>query len=114
MNAAYHNAMRAEGASLVTHLGLVDETGTELTGGSPAYARLAVTWANGADGVINPNANLDFNVPASTTVAGWRGFSALTAGTDYGGANVTNEVYASQGTYRLLAASTAITHADPA
>lgn len=106
MNAAYLNALSSAGAALVTHFGLVDETGTELTGGS--YARIANTptataaaWA--------PSADLTFNVPAGI-VAGWRGYSASTAGTDYGGADLTQETYAAAGQYKLVAASTGVTH----
>jgi hypothetical protein len=114
MAAAYHNALRTAGKAAITHIGLVDETGTELTGGSPAYTRIAETWADGADGVMNLAANRVFNVPASTTVGGWRGYSQLASGgTNYGGKNLTNEVFAAQGTYTLLAASTSITHANP-
>jgi hypothetical protein len=110
MTAAYFNALRTEGKTLITHIGLVDETDTELTGGSPAYARKAVTWADGADGVMSPNADLDFDVPASTTVGGWRGYSASTAGTDYGGEDLTQEAFAGQGEYTLLASATSVTH----
>lgn len=112
MNATYLNALRTHAKSLITHIGLVDDGGTELAGGSPAYARIPVTWADGADGVMNPNADLTFNVPASTTVGGWRGYSAGTEGTDYGGEDLAQEVYTNQGTYKLLAASTGITHAN--
>lgn len=114
MNAAFLNALRDEGQALITHIGLVDDGGTELTGGSPAYARQAVTWTDDGDGVSRPNANLTFNVPASTTVGGWRGYSADSGGTDYGGSDLTQEVYANQGTYQLLAASTSITVQVPA
>lgn len=110
MNAAYYNAIRDHGQSLITHIGLVDDVGTELTGGSPAYARQAVTWTDDGDGVSRPSADLEFDVPAGDTVAEWRGYSASTAGTDYGGASLTNEAFAAQGTYTLLAASTSITH----
>jgi hypothetical protein len=113
MTEGYRNAIATHGGTLITHIGLVDETGTELTGGAPAYARKAVTWASASGGTIRPNANLEFDIPASTTVGGWRGFSALEAGTNYGGKALTNEVFASQGTYTLLAASTGINHADP-
>lgn len=109
MNAAFFNALRTAGKSAITHIGLVDETGTELTGGSPAYARQAVTWADGADGVMSPNANLTFNVPSGATVGGWRGYSASTSGTDYGGEDLTQETFNNQGTYTLLAALTSIT-----
>ena len=114
MLAAYHNALRDQGKTLITHIGLVNNVGTELSGGSPAYARLAVTWNNDGDGVMRPSANLEFNAPASSNVAGWRGFSALTVGTNYGGQALTQENFANQGTYTLLAASTSITHQNPA
>lgn len=113
MNVTYRNAIADHGGSLITHIALFDETGTELTGGSPAYARQAVTWTAAADGTIRPSADLTFDIPASTTVAEWRGFSALTAGTDYGGATLTNETFASQGEFVLLAASTGILHNLP-
>lgn len=109
MNATFYNALRTEAISLITHIGLVDAGGDEVTGGSPAYARQAVTWATDGDGVMRPNANLTFNIPASGQVAGWRGYSALTDGTNYGGPTLTTENFAGQGTYTLLAASTSIT-----
>ena len=72
----------------------------EVTGGSPAYARKAVAW-NAADaGNINLNGTAVFDVPASTTVA----YVGLwnTAGTAwYGSIDVTDEVFANQGTYTL-------------
>ena len=105
---AYLNATADHGASLITHLGLVDETGTELTGGT--YARQAVSWTSSAAGLVRPTADETFDVPAATTVGGWRGYSALTAGTNYGGADLTNEAYTDAGTYVLEAASTAIDH----
>lgn len=110
MNETYRNAIATHGASLVTHIGLLDETGTELTGGDPAYARQPVTWTTAADGVIRPDSDLVFNVPAGTTVASWSGFSALTAGTDYDGPSLTNETFANQGEYTLNAAGTGILH----
>lgn len=107
VNSAYLNAIAA--ANPITHIGLVDETGTELTGGSPAYARLPTDWTAASDGDVLLDANLTFDVPA-VTVGGWRGFSALTGGTAYGGKDLTNEVFAAQGEYTLLAASTGINH----
>lgn len=110
MNAAYLNFLRTSAKAQLTHVGLVDENGDELTGGSPAYARIAESWADGANGVMNLAANRTFNVPAGVTVGGWRAYSASSAGTDYGGEDLTEEAFASQGTYTLLAASTSITH----
>ena len=111
MNAAYRNAIRDHGKTLITHIGLIDDTDTELTDGSPAYARKAVTWADDGDGVMRPNANIEFDIPADTTVKGWRGYSALTDGTDYDGANfAATETFASQGTLTLLAATSGVLH----
>ena len=112
MNAAYRNAIRDHGKTLVTHIGLIDDTDTELTDGSPAYARKAVTWEDDGDGVMRPNANIEFDIPADTTVKGWRGYDQLEAGgTDYGGANfATTETFASQGTLTLIAATSGVLH----
>ena len=114
MTETYRNAIANHGGSLITHIGLVDNTGTELTGGSPAYARLAVTWTGASGGTIRPNADLTFNVPGGANVSGWRGFSALTGGTNYGGKGLTREDYVGQGQYKLLAAGTGILHSNPA
>lgn len=114
MSETYRNLTATYGGTLITHIGLVDDEGTELTGGDPAYARLAVTWTSASAGIIRPNADLTFNVPAATTVGGWRGYSASTGGTNYGGADLSQEAYTNQGTYKLLAASTGIKHENPA
>lgn len=76
-------------AALVTHLSLHDgdpgATGAnEVTGGSPAYAREAVTWGAAASREVDIASAVAFDVPASTTVY-WVGmWSALSAGTYYG------------------------------
>lgn len=110
MNATYYNLLRTTGKAAVTHVGLVDETGTELAGGSPAYARVAEAWVDDGDGVMRLAANRVFGIPAGKTVAGWRGYSALTGGTDYGGAVVTDVTFTEQGEYTLLASVTSVTH----
>jgi hypothetical protein len=67
----------------ITHLGLLDRTKTELTGGSPAYARKAITWNAAASGQkTGPNANLSFDAPPGA-VYFVSGHSALTAGTQH-------------------------------
>ena len=71
-----------------------------MSGGSPAYARKALTWNAAGSGTMDGDA-VTFDVPASTTVS-WVGFwDAATAGNFLGAANVTDEVFASQGTYEL-------------
>lgn len=106
MDANFHNALAAHGVGLITHIGLVNGAGTEISGGS--YARKAVTWS-GAAAVKSLSADLVFDIPAGATVAGWRAFTALTAGTNYGGAALTSATFINAGTYTLQAASTNIT-----
>ena len=69
--------------------------GTEVAGGSPAYARKALSWS-GSNGVITASAT--FDIPASTTVLGVGVHSAST-GNYQDGASVTSQAFASQGTY---------------
>lgn len=93
MNASYRNFVRDAGQAELTHIGLFDG-GVEISGGSPAYARQAVTWVDDGDGVSRPSADLTFDIPAGATVDEWRAFNAATGGTDYGGAALTAEAYA--------------------
>jgi hypothetical protein len=108
MNANYTDALRNTGKTLITHIGLYDAGGTELAGGG--YARLPVTWANDTGSAMRPSADLVFTTEAGDVVASWAGFSALTGGTAYGGAPVTQRTYSNPGTYTLLAASTSVAH----
>ena len=106
MNESYQNAIQNHGATLITYIGLVNGSGVELSGGS--YARKEVTWTAAAAGLIRPTANLVFDVPAGAVVAGWRGFTASTAGTNHGGAALTPATYTNAGTYTLTASLTGI------
>ena len=84
------------------HTGDPGTTGAnEISGGSPAYARKAITWNAASGGALDNNANPVFDVPASTTVAHVGLWSAATNGTFYGSFDVTDEVFAAQGTYTL-------------
>lgn len=112
MTEGYRNAIADAGGNLITHIGLVNSSGVELSGGS--YARKAVTWTSASGGTIRPNADLVFDVPSGATVAGWRGYSASTGGTNYGGQDLTPAEFEGQGQYRLLATSTGIKHETPA
>jgi hypothetical protein len=74
--------------------------GTEPSGGSPAYARKALTWTAGAsDGVVTASAT--FDVPAGATIVGAGVHTAVTAGTYLDGGAVTSQAFAAQGTYTL-------------
>ena len=99
MSGSYLDALASHGATLIKYIGLVDDAGDELSGGTPAYARKQVYWSSpsAGNGTIRPYADsglsqdLIFNVPAGTTVGGWRGYSAVTGGTDYGGEDLDEE-----------------------
>lgn len=80
--------------------------GTEPSGGSPAYARIAWSWGSPSGGVVTGTAT--FNIPAGTTLVGSGHHSAVTAGTYYDGAAVTSQAFASQGTYALTATDTEV------
>jgi hypothetical protein len=69
--------------------------GTELTGGSPAYARKPLTWGTGNSGT----ASATFDVASGSTVAGGECYTAVSAGTYLDGNTVTSQAFASQGTY---------------
>lgn len=91
---------------LATHIALhtaVPSTGTpnEVSGGSPAYARKTNTWNAAAAGVLDNSNTPVFDVPAGTTVTHVGFWSALTGGTCYGYAAVTNESFGAQGTYTV-------------
>lgn len=73
-------------ATTITHVSLhtayPGESGTsEVSGGSPAYARQSVTWAASSSGNKVSNNAQAFDVPAAVSV-NWLGFwTALTSGT---------------------------------
>jgi hypothetical protein len=73
--------------------------GTEVSGGSPAYARKALSWGASSNGVTS--VTVTFDVPSGTTVVGAGVHTAVTAGTYYDGASVTSQNFASQGTYQF-------------
>lgn len=82
------NNVLTGGLATFTHLSLhVGDPGTagtnESTGGAPAYARKAVTWATAASGQRKNTAAITWDLPAST--AFYIGFwTAITAGTFLG------------------------------
>lgn len=106
MSTGFINAIADHGAGLIKYIGLVDGSGTEISGGT--YARKAVTWTSASSGTVRPTADLTFNIPAGATVSGWSGFSALTAGTNYGGKDLTAEAFGGAGQYTLVASGTGI------
>lgn len=106
----------AEGAvSSVTHASLhtADPAGSganEVTGGSPAYARKAVSFGSGSSGTVTTSGSVTFDIPASTTVSHFGLWGASTAGTFYGGGALSaSETFGGQGTYALSSCSVSIT-----
>lgn len=86
-------------------------TGTsEVSGGSPAYARIAVTWDPASGGVVAADTGTPvvFDVPASTIRYGGL-WSASSGGTFYGGDAVTEVTFAGQGEYELTSITGTLT-----
>jgi hypothetical protein len=74
---------------------------SEVTGGSPAYARKAITWGTPSSSAVTNSAQVVFDVPA-TTIRFLGYWSAATGGTFYGSRPLdANQTYATQGTYTL-------------
>lgn len=71
--------------------------GTELSGGSPAYARKALSWSAPSNGYIE--ATVTFDVAPGSTVAGAGVHSAATNGTYLDGGTVTTQSFSSQGQF---------------
>lgn len=101
------NAMLDYLGTLITRAALhsadpggANSASNELTGGSPAYARKAVTWAAAAGGTMDETTSPVFDVAAGSTVAYVSYWN--TAGTvRYLKKAVTSETFAGQGTYTL-------------
>jgi hypothetical protein len=93
--------------TLATHASLhtADPSTTgasEVTGGSPAYARKAITWAASSAASKTLTGTVTFDVPGGTTVTHAGLWSAISAGTFRGGGALSgSEVFGAQGTYTL-------------
>lgn len=85
---------------------------TELTGGSPAYARILVSNAAASGGVVNITGTpYTFNVPAGATVSHFGLFDAATNGNRgaYEALSASEGPYAAQGEYDFTAGSITVT-----
>lgn len=99
------NAMLTELSSLITHVGLTTDADAEISGGSPAYARKAITWGTPSGGSMSASNQPAFDIPAGATVGKVKFYSDVTGGTLYGEYDVTNETYGGQGTYTVTSAT---------
>jgi hypothetical protein len=106
-------ALAGQATYVSLHTGNPGTSGTsEVTGGSPAYARLPVTWGAPASGVSALSAGVLFDVPGGTTVAYFGYWTAATGGTFLGGdqlrdvaGNPASEAFVGQGVYSLTSAT---------
>lgn len=94
-----YKAAATHGA-LLSAMGGAGSGGTEISGGSPAYARKAWAWGSSSGGVVSATGAV-FDVPSGTTVVGLQMMSAITAGTYYDKVAITSQVFSSQGTYTV-------------
>ena len=101
-SSALLNALATEAASLITHVALVNGSGTQVGDRVAASAS-----ASGAD--VRLTADVTFDVPSGATVAGWTAHNAATGGTGYGGGDLTQETYAGAGQYVLTGSATGFT-----
>lgn len=101
------NALLAGLKSAVTHISLHSSdpgsNGTsEISGGTPAYARQAVSFGDPAAGSMATTASMTFNVPASATVAYVGYWSASTGGTFLGSRALdASQNFATAGTFTV-------------
>lgn len=114
LNDTAKNAMLDEIGTLLAYVSLHTDTvgsgsGNEVTGGSPAYARKAITWSAAATGTLSASNSPVFDVPTTTTIRRVGFWSAVTSGTYYGDGEITDETYSGQGTYTLTDADISIT-----
>lgn len=114
LNATALNAMLTSIGSSIAYVSLhTDIVGSgssgEVTGGSPAYARKAITWGTASGGSMASSNSPVFDIPSGVTVKRVGFWSAVTSGTYYGDADITDEVYAGQGTYTLTTATLTLT-----
>jgi len=102
-------------AAAATYMGIntgtppgTNTVATEVTGGSPAYARQAITWGTPASGAMsNATTTLTFNVPAEAS-PGIQTFSLWNTATISGstglvlGGNLTAaQIFSTQGTFSI-------------
>ena len=114
LNATALNLMLDALAATVDFLSLHTDavgggSGNEVSGGSPAYARKSVTWNAASSGNLDNSNTSVFDVPAGTTIRRVGLFDAVSAGTYYGDADITDETYGSQGTYTVTDADITLT-----
>lgn len=81
--------------------------GTEINGGSPAYARKQPTMGASSGGVKSMTGTVTFDIPTGATVTHYAWMSASSGGTmgGSGALSASEGPYGGQGTYQVTAAS---------
>lgn len=97
--ASHYASLTPYAALFTADPGTSGSVSNEVSGGSPAYARKAVTWSTATPSTAT--ATVTFDVPAGTTVRYAGLVSAATGGALRDRVAVTEQAFASQGTYVL-------------
>ena len=92
--ATHYGAVATHGTVYTTAPGAT--AGTEPSGGSPAFARKALTWGAASGGVVTATAT--FDIPAGSTIVGTGLHDALTAGNYIDGKTETSVAFPAQDT----------------
>lgn len=82
------------GAVYTTSPGI--SAGTEPSGGTPAYARKALSWSAASGSKVTATAT--FDIPEGATIVGIGVHTASSGGDYLDGATVTSQAFATQGT----------------
>lgn len=95
----------------ITHLSLhsAANAGAEISGGSPAYARKAITFDPATGAVLSASGSVSFDVPGGATVTHVGYWSAATGGSNYGYEAVTSETFGNQGIFQVPSVDISIT-----
>lgn len=101
-------ALGPNGAVFTADPGTGGNATNEVTGGSPAYARKSWGWSTSTGGAGQVTGSATFDIPAGVTVAYVGTAASSIAGTNDIKDNVavTNQTFASQGTYTVNATFT--------
>ncbi len=91
--------------------GTANQALLEVTGGTPAYARKAVAWNASAAGIATQNGDVVFDVPAGTVA--WVSCWNVAGTVRYWKKDVTDEVFAAQGTYTVKGTTSTMDNNDP-
>lgn len=97
------NDLDALGTHASLHTGDPSTAGAnEVAGGTPAYARKAITWAAASSGSKTVTAAVTFDLPPGVTITHCGTWTAGSGGSFVGGGTLAaSESFGAQGTYTL-------------